>query len=48
LFQAFSSTKLKGNGLGLILSKQIVDAHKGKIYILEEEQKGFAIKLPIQ
>jgi len=46
LFEAFNSTKLKGNGLGLVLSKQIVEAHDGKIFLLNEEKKGFGVLLP--
>jgi two-component system NtrC family sensor kinase/two-component system sensor histidine kinase AtoS len=46
LFETFKSTKTKGNGLGLSLSKQIVEAHKGEIY-LSNVKKGFTIKLPI-
>jgi signal transduction histidine kinase len=45
LFETFKSTKTKGNGLGLSLSKQIVEAHKGEIY-LSDKKKGFVIKLP--
>ena len=35
-FEAFKTTKLKGNGLGLSLSKEIINAHKGEL--------GFKIK----
>lgn len=31
VFEAFKTTKLKGNGLGLSLSKQIIEAHGGKM-----------------
>ena len=46
LFQAFKSTKTKGNGLGLALSKQIIDAHRGDIELCNKK-KGFIISLPI-
>ena len=46
LFEAFKSTKTKGNGLGLALSLEIIKAHGGKIE-LSSEQKGFKIFLPI-
>jgi len=46
LFEPFKSTKTKGNGLGLALSKEIINAHGGKIE-LSEEKKGFKIYLPI-
>ena len=45
LFKAFESTKTKGNGLGLALSKEIIKKHNGKIDIYEKE-KGFIIILP--
>ncbi len=45
LFEPFKSTKTKGNGLGLALSKEIIEAHKGKIN-LAENKKGFIIKIP--
>lgn len=47
LFEAFKSTKEKGNGLGLVLSKQIVACHSGRIDLHEGEAKGFEIRLPI-
>jgi len=45
LFEAFKSTKEKGNGLGLILSKQIAEAHGGKVGLCEGARKGFYILL---
>jgi len=45
LFAPFKSTKTKGNGLGLALSKEIIEAHNGKIE-LAIEKKGFRIFLP--
>nr|WP_236033212.1 HAMP domain-containing sensor histidine kinase [Helicobacter turcicus] len=46
LFEPFKSTKLKGNGLGLALSLQIIEAHNGSITLLQNNKKGFAIKIP--
>ena len=46
LFDAFKTTKTKGNGLGLALSQQIIEAHNGKIS-LSKNKKGFDIKIPI-
>ncbi len=50
LFQAFHSTKAsKGTGLGLAVTKKIVDEHRGAIDIKTEAGKGttFAISLPV-
>lgn len=44
LFEPFKTTKTKGNGLGLALSLQIIQAHNGKIELLEDV-KGFKIKI---
>jgi two-component system NtrC family sensor kinase/two-component system sensor histidine kinase AtoS len=45
LFQAFKSTKEKGNGLGLVLSAQIAQAHGGEVSLFEGERKCFEIRL---
>ena len=45
IFEAFKTTKTKGNGLGLSLSKQIIDAHNGEIKI-HKRKKGFQIRIP--
>ena len=47
LFEAFKSTKVKGNGLGLVLSKQIAEAHGGYVSLIDSDRKGFEIKLPL-
>jgi signal transduction histidine kinase len=46
LFDTFKTTKTKGNGLGLSLSKQIIKAHNGEI-TLTSSKKGFKISIPI-
>jgi len=49
LFQRFFSTKgTKGTGLGLMISKKIVDDHKGVMHVESEEGKGskFVVRLP--
>lgn len=43
LFEAFNSTKVKGNGLGLVLSQQIAEAHDGYVKLMDGEKKGFEI-----
>jgi len=45
LFEAFKSTKEKGNGLGLVLSRQIAQAHGGSVELLDTKRKCFEIKI---
>ncbi|MGD9969501.1 MAG: PAS domain-containing sensor histidine kinase [Sulfuricurvum sp.] len=47
LFEAFRSTKQRGNGLGLILAKNIAQAHGGEISLCPGERKGFRITLAL-
>ncbi len=44
LFEPFKTTKTKGNGLGLALSLQIIQAHSGRINLLKHT-KGFEINI---
>jgi len=46
IFEPFKSTKTKGHGLGLALSKEIINKHNGEIKLCEKE-KGFKIILPL-
>jgi K+-sensing histidine kinase KdpD len=44
-----ATQKSKGTGLGLFLVKRIVDAHKGMVYVKDNQPKGsiFTIQLPL-
>lgn len=48
LFKPFTTTKRKGNGLGLAICKKIIEEHGGTISIEEGRMSGarFAIRLP--
>ncbi len=48
LFEPFFSTKVKGVGLGLAISKEIIENHCGKIEVESKAGKGttFSINLP--
>ena len=46
VFEAFKTTKLKGNGLGLSLSKEIISAHGGELNFTTSP-KCFYFALPI-
>ena len=47
LFEAFKSTKVKGNGLGLVLSQQIAHSHDGDVSLMDGEKKGFEIRIAV-
>lgn len=48
LFMPLFTTKIKGIGLGLVVSKRIIEAHQGSVAVESEVGKGttFTVKLP--
>ena len=48
-YQGDKSHTIKGNGLGLALSKQIIELHNGFISVSSQKDKGskFTISLPV-
>jgi len=49
IFQAYYSTKRGGTGLGLAMTRRIVEEHGGKLGVTSEAGKGsrFSIRLPV-
>ena len=49
IFNPFFTTKEAGTGLGMAISKKIVEAHEGKIDVVSEENRGteFVVTLPL-
>ncbi|MCK4295109.1 MAG: ATP-binding protein, partial [Candidatus Marinimicrobia bacterium] len=48
IFDAFFSTKASGVGLGLTITKSIVEQHGGNIYLVRSDENGteFVLTLP--
>ena len=49
MFDAFYSTKPKGMGLGLTISRSIIEAHNGRLWAVPNQRRGaiFQFTLPI-
>lgn len=47
IFLPFYTTKESGNGIGLALSKQILNQHQGNIFINSDEKKGTKVILEL-
>ena len=50
IFEAFYTTKAEGIGMGLTISRSIIEAHGGRLWALANDCAGstFCFTLPIQ
>ena len=50
IFEPFYSSKKQGTGLGLPISKKIIEAHSGRLTVSSEEGKGslFTVIIPYE
>lgn len=50
IFEAYYSTKKEGTGLGLAMTRRIIEQHNGQIWVHSEPGKGtsFTILLPVE
>jgi signal transduction histidine kinase len=47
IFEPYFTTKVSGLGLGLVLTKKIVDAHGGEIFVDSTQGKGTRIEVAL-
>jgi PAS domain S-box-containing protein len=47
IFAPFVSTKKEGTGLGLAISKKIIEAHRGRIEILDNAEQGVTLRISL-
>jgi signal transduction histidine kinase len=49
IFNPFFTTKENGTGLGMAISKKIIEAHEGKIDVVSEQGRrtDFVVTLPL-
>lgn len=50
IFEAFYTTKVKGIGMGLTISRSIIEAHGGRLWAIANKGPGstFCFTLPIE
>jgi signal transduction histidine kinase len=50
MFEAFDTTKPEGIGMGLTISRSIVEAHGGRLWAVANNEQGstFCFALPIE
>jgi PAS domain S-box-containing protein len=50
IFEPFFTTKTRGSGLGMAIVKRIVEAHSGRIEVVEDSRNGagFVVRLPLE
>ena len=50
IFEPLYSTKEFGVGLGMVITKSIIEQHQGEIFIVSAEERGTTVtlKIPLQ